>query len=262
MATLTNDAVLAVSELLGVQTLPLVLEVGPRQDSIGAFTAARAAALDGLRGIGLVDSYDDVEPDLAAALSILAQPERELAARVVTESGVRRVCVARRGIGHAVGVRIGDEIEVRTIWADEDGAALARPILDVLGHARPADIVSFSAAADGLSPRMDEAARSTEFAGALHGLDVEERAAIEFGMAMSQCHSHAEVVAYAHGDGITTRSSGAVAVYDTARGRIVASPGAAPDLRVWSTFTPGSDHRVAQAITALVGTLPGGRWMP
>ncbi|WP_227984294.1 ESX secretion-associated protein EspG [Nocardia spumae] len=262
MATLTNDAVLAVSELLGVQTLPLVLEVGPRQDSIDAFTAARADALRGLRGAGLVDSYDDVEPDLGTALSILAQPERELAARIVTESGTRRVCVARRGMGHAVGVRIGDEIEVHTIWADESGAALARPILDALGPAEPADIVSFSAAADELSGRMDAAARPAEFAEALHGLAVAERAAIEFGLAMSQCHAHAEIVAYAHADGITTRSSGAVAVYDTARGRIAASPGAAPDLRVWSTFTPGSDHRVAQAITALVGTLPGGRWMP
>ncbi|MEV5649103.1 ESX secretion-associated protein EspG [Nocardia sp. NPDC052254] len=262
MATLTNDAVLAVSELLGVQTLPLVLEVGPRQDSIDTFTTARADALRGLRGAGLVDGYDDVEPDLGAALSILAQPECELAARIVTASGVRRVCVARRGARHAAAVRIGDDIEVRTIWADENGAALARPILDALGPAQPADIASFSSTAEELSARIDAAARSTEFAEALHGLEVEERAAIEFGMAMSQCHAHAEIVAYAHADGRTTRSSGAVAVYDTARGRIAAIPGAAPDLRVWSTFTPGSDHRVAQAITALIGTLPGGRWMP
>ncbi|MGW0054437.1 ESX secretion-associated protein EspG [Nocardia nova] len=262
MATLTNDAVLAVAELLGVQTLPLVLEVGPRQDSIDAFTAARAEALRGLRGAGLVDRYDDVESELGAALSILARPESELAARIVTVAGVHRVSVVRRGAGHAVAVRTGDRIDVRTIWADDDGAALARPVLEVLGPAGPADIASFSAATDELAQRLDHATAATEFAEALYGLDVAERAAIEFGMALSQCHAHAEIVAYLHADGITTRSSGAAAVYDTARGRIAASPGIASDQRMWTTFTPGSDHRVAQAITALIGTLPGGRWMP
>lgn len=262
MTTLTNDAVLAVSELLGVQTLPLVLEIGPRQDSVEAFTIARMDALDWLRAAGLVDSYADVDQDLGAALSILAQPECALAARIVTGSGVHRVCVARRGAGHAVGVRTGDDIEIRTLWADANGAALARPILDVLGPADPADITTFSAGADELSRLLDAAAQPTEFAEALHGLNIEERPAIEFGMAMSRCRAHAEIVAYLHCDGTTTRSSGAAAVYDTTAGRIVAVPGVAPDLRVWATFTPGSDHRVAQAITALIATLPGERWMP
>ncbi|NKY50396.1 ESX secretion-associated protein EspG [Nocardia vermiculata] len=262
MATLTNDAVLAVAELLGVQTLPTVLAVGPRQDSRAAFTAARAAALRELRDTGLVDSYDDIDLDIGAALMILARPERQLAARVCTESGVRRVCVARRGVEHAVAVRSGDDIEVCTLWADEDGASLARPILDVLGPAEPADITGFGCPTDELSRRLDDVARPSEFAEALHGVAVDERAAIEFGMALSCCRARTEIVAYAHDEGCITRSSGAVAVYDTERGRIVASPGLAADLRLWSTFTPGSAHRVAQAVTALIATLPGGRWLP
>ncbi|MEU7764894.1 ESX secretion-associated protein EspG [Nocardia sp. NPDC049190] len=263
MPTMTNDSLLVASGLLGVQTLPLVLGVGPQQDSAEAWQDAQRQALSGLRASGLVNRYDELAPELAAALSTLSQPDRELVARVYTENGPVRVCLARRGSEHAVVVRTGDVFDIRTTWADDDGAALARPVLGALGACRPAEIASFSAPAGDLRERLDKATSSTDFTQALYALGVvDERDAIEFGLAMSSCHAHAEIVAYVHEDGASSRSSGAVAVYDTARGRIVASPGAAADLRVWSTFTPGSDHRIAQAISALIESLPGGRWMP
>ncbi|WP_328409275.1 ESX secretion-associated protein EspG [Nocardia sp. NBC_00403] len=259
---MTNDGLLAVSGLLGVQTLPLVLGVGPQQDSAQAWTMAQQQALVGLRASGLVDSYDEVDPDLAVALHVLSQPERELVARIHTVDRPRRVCLARRGSQHAVATRIGDDFDVRTTWADEDGAALARPVLDALGTCPPAAIASFSAPSDELRERLDGAISSSDYAQVLYSVGVEERDAIEFGLTMSSCFAHTEIVANAYADGAATRSAGAVAVYDTSRGRIAASPGASPDLRIWSTFTPGSDHRIAQAISALIELLPGGRWMP
>ncbi|WP_216911440.1 ESX secretion-associated protein EspG [Nocardia noduli] len=262
MATLTDEAVLAVCDLLGIQTMPLVLGIGPRQDSIEAFLAAREAAMADLRARGLVDAYDDVDAELTAALRILANPERELAARIVTADGPRRVCLARRGAAHAFAVRDGDEIDITTTWADDGGAALAQPFLAVLGVCAAADVPSFSGPADEFADRLNAAAASSDYTAVPYSVGVVDHNAIEFGMAMAECHAHAEIVAYAHEEGRTTRSSGSVAVYDTVRGRIAASPNAAPDLRVWTTFTPGSDHRVAQAISALVATLPGGRWMP
>ncbi|MEV6273912.1 ESX secretion-associated protein EspG [Nocardia sp. NPDC051832] len=262
MTTMTNDGLLAVADLLGVQTLPLVLGVGPQQDSAEAWQAARQQAMAELRGAGLVTIYDDVATDLTEALFVLANPERELAARIYTESGVRQVCVARKGSRHAVGTRDGDNFEVGTMWCDGGGAALARPVLEVLGRSAAADIPSISSPIDELRERLDEATRSSDYADVFYGRGVAERDAIEFGLAMSSCYGHAEIVAYAYDEGVTTRTSGAVAIYDTSRGRIAASPGAAPDLRVWSTFTPGTDHRIAQAISALIETLPGGRWMP
>lgn len=262
MATLTNDAVLAVCDVLGVQTLPLVLGVGPRQDSIESFTLARNSAMTELRDAGLVDDYDDVDAELGAAVHILAQPQRELAVRSVTASGIGRICLARRGSGHALAIRVEDVLDVATTWADDSGEALARPLLAALGAGPPAPIPTFSAPADELAGRLGAARTSAEFTAIPFALGVEERDAVEFGLAMADCHAYAEIVAYAHEDGHTHRSSGAVAVYDTARGRIAASPGAAPDLSVWTTFTPGSDHRIAQAISALVETLPGGGWAP
>ncbi|WP_330233006.1 ESX secretion-associated protein EspG [Nocardia sp. NBC_00508] len=263
MPTMTNDGLLAASGLVGVQTLPLVLGVGPRQDSAEAWQEAQRQALTGLRASGLVDGYDELDSELAAALHALAQPDRELVARIYTETGPVRVCLARRGSAHAVAVRTGDAFDVRTAWADDDGAALARPVLAALGSCPPAEITSFSALSEELRDRLDGATSSSDFTQAVYALGVvDQRDAIEFGLAMSSCQAHAEIVAYAHEDGATLRSSGAVAVYDTTRGRIAASPGAAADRRVWSTFTPGSDHRIAQAISALVESLPGGRWMP
>ena len=259
---MTNDGLLAVSGILGVQTLPPVLGVGPRQDSVQAWTAAQHAAIADLRASGLVDSYDDVDTDLASALHILSQPDRELVARIHTEAGTRRVCLARKASQHAVAIRIDDVFDIRRAWADNEGAALAHPVLDVLGTCPPARTATFSAPSDQLRERLDQAVESSDYTQVLYGLGIDERSAIEFGLAMSNCFAHAEIVAYAHDDGVTTRSSGTVAVYDTTQGRIVASPGASSDLRVWSTFTPGSDHRIAEAISALVRSLPGGRWMP
>lgn len=261
MASLTNDAVLVAADLLGVQTLPVVLAVMPQQDDIHSLCAARESALSQLRSTGLVDRYDDLDSELATALRILAHPQVELAARVVSDTGVTRICVARSDSDYAVAVRTGDTLEVELAWA-RDGAAAAHPILAAMGTNTPAPLAIFSAPAPELAQRLDTAAQSRDFTSVLSGMGVDADDAVDFGLAMSQCHAHAEVIALAHCEGATTRAPGAVAVYDTARGRIVASPSVAADGTVWSTFLPGSQTRVAQAISALVDTLPGGGWSP
>ncbi|WP_329412291.1 ESX secretion-associated protein EspG [Nocardia vinacea] len=261
MTEMTNDAVLAVSNLLQVQTLPTVLGIGPQQDSIADWAAAQQAALAGLRDSGVIDEYDDVDSDLTDALRILAHPERELAARIYTEFETRRFCLARNGTRHAVAVRTGDLIEIRTVWADE-GPAVARPVLDLLGPCTPAEITGFSAVSAELRERLDQASDATDYAQIAYSYGLDDRQAIDFGLTLSSCHAHAEIVAYAHEGGVTTRAPGAVAVYDTARGRLCAGPATAGDQQTLSTFAPGSDHRIAQSICAMIESLPGGRWMP
>ncbi|WP_280504098.1 ESX secretion-associated protein EspG [Nocardia farcinica] len=262
MTTVTNDGMLVLADLLGVQTLPGVLGLGPRQDRAEDWLAARELAETELRQAGLVDDYDDVRRELAEAVQILARPERELVARSRDATGERRMSLAREGTRHAVATRAGEQLRVRTVWADDTGAALARPLLDMLGPCPAAEITAFSAPAEDLRPRLDAATDAAAFAQVARTYGVDDDEAMNFGLAMAGCLVRTEVVAYVHADGIATRSSGAVAIYDTGRGRIVASPGTSADLAVWSTFTPGSDHRVAEAIAALADTLPGGRWMP
>ncbi|WP_225729878.1 MULTISPECIES: ESX secretion-associated protein EspG [unclassified Nocardia] len=262
MTTVTNDGLLALADRLGVQTLPLVLSVGPQQDSFEAWTEAQRNAETQLKAAGLIDGYGEVTPELADALFTLAQPDTELIARVFTGAAPVRICVARRGEQHALAVRTGDDFDIRTVWADGSGAVLIRPLLDALGPGKPADVVNFSAPSDELSERLSAARTSADFTDAVYALGVAERDAPAYGLAFASCHAYAEIVACIHEDGVTTRPPGAVAVYDTERGRIVAAPGIAQDQQVWSTVTPGTDHRIAQAISALIELLPGGRWLP
>ncbi|MCX4093030.1 ESX secretion-associated protein EspG [Nocardia sp. alder85J] len=261
MTTLTNDGLLALATHLGVQTLPLVLSASPTQDTFEAWTAAQARALADLSAQRLIDRHGDVEPGVATALFVLAQPERELVARIVADDNRIRVCLARRGSEHALAVRRGDSYDIRPIWTDGSSESLARPVLDVLGPAAAADVANLSAPATELSDRLDAADGSSDYTDAVYGLGADERDATAYGLALDSCHRFTELVAYAHADGVIDRSPGAVVVYDTARGRIVAAPGVAADQQIWATLAPGTDHRIGQAIRGLIESLPGGRWL-
>ncbi|MFC8042681.1 ESX secretion-associated protein EspG [Nocardia sp. NPDC057353] len=261
MTTLTNDGLLALAQRLGVQTMPLVLAVGPRHDSYAEWQRAQAEAVTELTGAGLLDGAGEVADDIAAALFVLAQPECQLAARTITADGVRRSCLARRGEQHAVAIRDGDTYQVRSIWLDGSNAAAGTPLLAALDPCPPAAVPALSAPADELAARLDAAETADDYIDACYHSGAPERDAVVLGSAFAATRACTEIVALAHGDGVTTRAPGAVAVYDTERGRMVAAPSVAPDQRLWTTVTTGSDHRVAHAITALLEGLPGGRWL-
>ncbi len=262
MTRVSDDLLLTVADMLGLRGFPVVLSVSRRYDTIEALNAARRATATQLVATGLVDEYGDVANDLAMALTALARPDRQLAVRIVGEHGLRRVCLARSGITHALAIRDDDGFEVSTVSADATPAVLARLLRRALPALKPADIAAFSAPSAMLRERLDEATCSADFTDLAYGFGVAEHDAAEFGMAMARCRSRAEIVGYSHEDGIATRSSAAAAVYDTRHGRIIAGPSLTADGEPWSTFAPGSDHRLARAISGVVATLPGGRWMP
>ncbi|MFC8527928.1 ESX secretion-associated protein EspG [Nocardia sp. NPDC057227] len=262
MTTLTNDGLLAVAHRLGVQTMPLVLAVGPEQDSYADWRIAQEAAVAELTGAGLIDDTGEVDAELATALFVLAQPDRQLAARTVTPDGTRRSCLARRGEEHAVAVRDGERYEVRSLWLDGSNSAAGAPLLAALDASTPADVPAFSAPADELADRLDAAVTVSDYIDAFYASGAPERDATRLGSALARTRACTEIVALAHEDGRTARAPGAVAVYDTDRGRVVAAPSLAPDRRLWTTVTTGSDHRVAHAIATLIEGLPDGRWLP
>ncbi|WP_024800369.1 ESX secretion-associated protein EspG [Nocardia sp. BMG51109] len=262
MTVLTNDGLLAVADRLGVQTLPLALAVGPAHDDYREWQLAQEAAVDNLTRSGIFDGSGEVTDDVAQAMRVLAQPESELAARVYSGDGTVRICLARQGLEHALAVRRGDDIEVRSEWVDEAPDAPARPVLRAMPSCAPAAIAVLRVPADDLARRLDEATTSAEYTDAFFALGMEGRDATVAGMAFGSCHTVTEIVAYRHGDGVTTPAPGAVAVYDTEHGRIVVAPTVAADHQTWATMTPGSDHRVASAVASLIEGLPGGRWAP
>ncbi|MQY24969.1 ESX secretion-associated protein EspG [Nocardia aurantia] len=259
MATLTTDGMLAVAAALGVQTFPTVLGVRSRHTAHADLVAARAAAVADLSGRGILDREGEVRDDeLTAALFVLARPERQLVARIKRGDSLIRFCLARRGLEHGVAVRTGDDLEVSTVWAGDDPATLARPLLSVLGSVAPADVPPFSAPTEELRDRLD----SAEVTEAVYGLGMPEADAVTLGLALRERVSTTELVCYSHHDGLAVRSAAAAAVYDTASGRIIGGGSVTADGRPWTTLAPGTDGRLAQVIASLVESLPEGRWMP
>lgn len=261
MTVLSNDGLLAISDLLGMQSFPVVLAVAPTQDTVDDLLAARRSAVAELTAAGMVDRYGDVADDLAAALHVLARPDRQLTARIVGEDAVSRVCVARRGLGHALAVRDRDHYRIETVWADDDPAGLARLLAAPMPACPPADIGGFGGPTSELRERLDAADDSAAFADLAYHYGSAERDAMRFGLAMSTCRRRAEIVAYSH-EQSQVRTAAAAVVYDTDHGRIVVVPSTTADGQTWSTFAPGTDHRLARGVSALIESLPGGRWMP
>lgn len=261
MTTLTADGALAVADALGVQTLPSVLALRSNHIDHADAAVARSAAVLELCDRGVLDHDGDVRDDeLATALFALARPERELVLRIRRGVALHRVCLVRRGLDHAVAVRVGDELDIRPVWGDEDPELLARPLLDVLGPAQPADIPTFRAPTDELRERLDEAGNSAT--NAVYQLGMPEEAAITLGLALRQWTSLAELVCYAYTDGTSVRSPATAAVYDTSAGRVIGGGSIAADGRAWTTLAPGTDRRLAHVVAAQIEALPQGRWMP
>ena len=271
MTILTADEMVAATAALDIQTLPTVLALYPRHTDHRQLATVQRAAVSHLHERHVVDRDGEIrDDDLATALFALARPERELVARILlgdTVSGYTtssdtmiRFCLVRRGLDHAVAVRTGDKLDVHTVWADEDPMTLVRPLLTVLGPCPPADIPAFSAPTAELGRYLDAAIAG--HTAAVSGLDVPEDAAVDLGSALRQGYSTAELVCYSHRDGVAVRSCAAAAVYDTAVGRIIGGGSVTADGQTWTTLAPGSDHRLAQVIAALIESLPEGRWMP
>ncbi|WP_238422600.1 ESX secretion-associated protein EspG [Gordonia sp. 'Campus'] len=263
--TVFDAAVLRrVGERFGVQTWPVVLDLTGAAESGSAATSVREtdAVIDEL---GLVE-HGEPSPWTATILRVLARPQREIEIRSYAESGVRRICLARNGHDHVVAVRWGDRIELSVVDVADPAtlAALVRAQFDadVAERVPPAEFTAFSAPADEVVTRLGRCASGAETTDALHALGATPADAMVVSSAFASCRTRTEIVASMNEDGRFAQSSGAIAVFDTDRGRIVTSPSKSPDGRVWTTLSPGSGHRIAQAVGLLIETLPGGTWMP
>ncbi|GAA3697184.1 ESX secretion-associated protein EspG [Gordonia hankookensis] len=263
--TLDVDVLRRLGERAGVQTWPVVLDLWAAHSDFDDHAAATVGADQTIGELGLLDGG---EPTgwLAAALRVLSAPERQLEIRTMPASpgptgGIQRICLARNGHDHVLARREGSRIEIgrpAVTQATELGAIVAREFGEAVG----ADIAGFSAPADELATRLAHCRNSNDTADALHALGAPSSDAIAMASALMSCHARSEIVAVSWTGGACAQSSGALAVFDTDRGRIVASPSKSPDGRVWTTLSPGSGHRIGQAIGLLIETLPEGRWMP
>lgn len=244
----------------GVQTWPVVLDMPVGAADQDAQQVADREDDAAIAALDLVD-HDEPVPWLATVLRVLSRPEREIEMRSFTETGVRRICLARSGYEHVLAERGGDGLELAVVEiADLDAVAdLVRARFD---DATACEFAPFSVPTDELVDGLGRSGSGTEVTDALYTLGAPLSDAVVISSALAACRVRTEIVASANEDGRFSRSSGALAVFDTARGRIVSSPSKSPDGRVWTTLSPGSGHRIAQAVRLLIETLPDGTWSP
>ena len=124
-----------------------------------------------------------------------------------------------------------------------------------------ADVIPFGAPLDALGEALSDSHDATRLSDRIRALGAEPRTALLLGSALATRQAFAEIVYYAlvpEADRVL-RSTAAVGVFYTKRGRIVGAPSASPRGQFWTTLKPGSDHAIKQAIGQLV-ELSTERW--
>lgn len=252
-ASVTVDELAAMAWRVGVGELPTVLDIRSRYCTVtGREAAVERAARTLVSRRLIVDGV--VDPEWVVVLQALSRPDRELAVRLVTPDGTARISVVRRGSVGVLARRIGDDISVRTLEHGAELSTVAAAVLAELPAARAAEVVSVGAPLPEMVERLSDTRDPRVLADRVRGLGVEPRAAMTLGSALGSREAFAEIVSYALADeeGRIRRAPGAVAVFYTKRGRLVAAPSRSPTGQWWTTLKSGTDHAVGQAIGQLV----------
>ncbi|MCZ8380192.1 ESX secretion-associated protein EspG [Mycobacterium sp. CPCC 205372] len=257
--TLTDDELRAVGARVGVTDFPTVLALRPRHGDVESLDRATECAVQRLTA-GRLITDGAVHQELAAMTQALRRPARSLALRLVTPDGTARVIVVPHGSGWVLARRVGNEIALREGGqrCGLDGAV--RLLLSELPVAAPLAVDPFGAPTAALAECLTGTHAMSAIADRLRALGAAAQVATALGAAFAARQAFAEIVCHwlnSESDRIVTAPA-AVAVFYTGRGRLVAAPSMSPAGQLWTTLKPGSDHRVAQAVSQLAEFAPKG----
>ena len=256
----TADELQVIASRLGIQALPVVLNLRPRHDTETSLAEAVDHATRALTERGLIRD-GEVAPELVPLVRAMQRPDRELAMRLVTPDGIARVAIIRQGAQCISARRVGDQVAVEAVDGQATLAQAARALLRQLPAEPAAEIdpvgAPLDAAADALAGTHDAALLSDR----IRALGADARTAMLLGSALASRQAFAEIVYYSldGAEGRISRHPTAVGVFYTKRGRIVSAPSASPAGQLWTTLKAGSDHAIKQAIGQLV-ELSTERW--
>ncbi len=202
-----------------------------------------------------------VDTDLAVLLQTLQRPQRALAMRLVTPQGTCRVCLGRTGSTGVLARRIGDQVLLRDIGCVAELCDATAVLLGELPPSAAAQIQAIGAPLDAMADALSGSHDPTVMADRVRALGADSRSAMALGIALAAREAFAEIDYHAvvAGQDRVTRTSAAVGVFYTTRGRIIATPSASPTGQLWTTLKAGSEHAISQAVDRLV-ELSGERW--
>ncbi|MGW2664179.1 ESX secretion-associated protein EspG [Nocardia tengchongensis] len=254
--TLSLDEMQYLQEALGIDELPVVLNILGRYDNAADHDAAMTAAAARLAERELLEgdpARQDyrVHPELAERLRVLYRPHWVLAVRWYVDGQVNRLCVAK-----------GDDFEVVALRGpgsfvlDEASHDLPGTVLTALGPAEPLELSGMHAPTEDLVPIFDDAGDAATTAARLTAVCDPARDAQAIASALVQVHSHVEIVGVRYGDGTREVTGSHLAVYNTRHGRFLAITTTAEDGIKWTSFASGTPARLRTALRDLVESLP------
>ncbi|EFV14058.1 ESX secretion-associated protein EspG [Segniliparus rugosus] len=207
---------------------------------------------------------ETVHPELQLWLEALDHPERELSGRIKRQETMLRMALVRRGRTHALAIRYGDEVVIQDFEyeAEKSAGQLAKPVLAVLGEGVVPDFNRVSAPTQSIVDSMPRNIDLDAVFTSLLRVGASQKDAKVLATIMANVEVQSEFVVHEREEGPRVRGKGAVSIFDSPKGRFVSSPSVAGDGEIWSTFTPGTDHRISQAFTSLIELLPSEKWWP
>jgi hypothetical protein len=258
--TLTDDELQVAAARVGIQGLPVVLNLRSKYGTAEAHSAAIDRATHDLVGRGLILD-GAVAPELVGQMQVLQRPDRELAMRMVTPDGSVRLTVVRQGRQLVWARRVGNDISIGTGDGGPSLGEAGRVILATLPAGAAADVTPVGAPLEQAAQALSFTHDPAQLADRIRALGADQRAAMLLGSALSTRQAFAEIVYYTLGseDGRVSRQPGAVGVFYTKRGRLVGAPSSSPSGQLWATLKGGSDHAIKQALGQLV-ELSSDRW--
>jgi hypothetical protein len=265
-AELTVEQAWFIAETVGAGMFPWVLAITmPYTDAAqrAVFVQRQTAELTRM---GVVSSNGTVNSAVAHWIRVVCFPERWLELRYVgptqsDDSDLLRGIVARRDRTTVVALRNAQLVTFTAMEIDTPRALV--PVLAAgLSQRAPARFDEFTLPAR-VGSRADERLRAgaplTEVLDYL-GISESGRAVVESVFAGPR--SYVEVVAGCDRDGRHATTEVGMSIVDTTAGRVVVSPSRAFDGEWISTFGPGTEFAIANAIDQLTADLPDGEWFP
>lgn len=230
-------------EITGNDLLPVVLDAGPRHDDEVRNREALDNARVRLRQRNLLKG-EDLHPALRDMLVSASKASGQVSVRRWSDSQTIRLCLVEHGDAHVLLFNDGEGVTMRAVHG-----ALDTELWRALGEATPLKFGSINAPAQELARVLGSP--PAEMARQLTSLGATKADATAVARAMGRCLAISEITAIRRVDGITERAAGGVAVYDTAFGRMMATPSTAADGALWSTITPATAPRMAHALRSL-----------
>jgi hypothetical protein len=245
--------VLALCDLLALQTMPTVLRIEETADD-GLGPDARAEARADLAKRDMIDDAGNVDLHVRTILSAAAVGDWTVEVRRIDVTQILRVCIVASGDRRFLLSRNGSDFVLREVVAGDDVRLLRMQVGALVGETAGAVVPELHAPSDVLDRTLRNCIDETDHAAAFFALGMSQDDAKSLAATLIDCVGQTEIVGCA--DDPATRT--VIAIFDTPRGRVlsVATPSVSGER--WTSITPGDGARVTAALRQLAHTLPEG----